>query len=296
MVDHPGVTHVPLFLHSMVKDLEVVFQNYSQLLSQFSHKHRHGHGSRQEQNSRGAADQLPEYVTSKPTEHFTARVEEDLGNSRPTLFFSGGGGAGGGRSDIASSVGGVGGGGGDGVGLGGRLEAEGVLNLGGRGGEITAGGGVGGGAITGGASIEAGEIFLTHPSYTKLLLNGTTNTSLDDLLPFLNAASTDHPAFYGNESWGPRYSVPKISAEIQIVLYVLIFLLAVVGNALVIVTLFQNKRMRTVTNVFLLNLALSDMLLAVFCMPFTLVPVLLSNFIFGAVMCVLIRYLQGKKT
>ena len=91
-----------------------------------------------------------------------------------------------------------------------------------------------------------------------------------------------------------NYVVSRLSAEIQIFLYSLIFLLAVVGNVLVMVTLFQNQRMRTVTNVFLLNLALSDMLLAVFCIPFTLVPVLLRNFIFGAVMCVLIRYLQGK--
>ncbi|KAK6172472.1 hypothetical protein SNE40_016112 [Patella caerulea] len=81
--------------------------------------------------------------------------------------------------------------------------------------------------------------------------------------------------------------------DIQIAFYSVIFLLAVVGNILVIVTLIQNKRMRTVTNVFLLSLAISDLLLAVFCMPFTLVPVLLRNFIFGAVMCVLIRYLQG---
>ncbi|XP_076467575.1 cholecystokinin receptor type A-like [Babylonia areolata] len=99
----------------------------------------------------------------------------------------------------------------------------------------------------------------------------------------------------GNLSHVPEheYVVPRISAEIQIVLYTLIFLLAVVGNLLVLITLFQNKRMRTVTNVFLLNLALSDLLLAVFCMPFTLVPVLLRNFIFGAAMCVLIRYLQA---
>ena len=106
------------------------------------------------------------------------------------------------------------------------------------------------------------------------------------------------PGGNGSGPWGngsvPRYTVPRLSAEIQIVLYALIFLLAVAGNLLVIVTLFQNKRMRTVTNVFLLNLALSDLLLAVFCMPFTLVPVLLRNFIFGAAMCVLLRYLQGE--
>ncbi|KAK7469473.1 hypothetical protein BaRGS_00036494, partial [Batillaria attramentaria] len=84
----------------------------------------------------------------------------------------------------------------------------------------------------------------------------------------------------------------RIGLQVQIPIYVLIFLLSVVGNVLVLVTLAQNKKMRTVTNVFLLNLAVSDLLLAVFCMPFTLVPILLQNFIFGAAMCVMIRYLQ----
>ena len=81
---------------------------------------------------------------------------------------------------------------------------------------------------------------------------------------------------------------------ITIPIYCLVFLLSFVGNQLVIITLIQNKRMRTVTNVFLLNLSISDLLLAVFCMPFTIVPIMLKNFIFGPVICVMIRYLQGE--
>ncbi|KAK4887295.1 hypothetical protein RN001_003566 [Aquatica leii] len=55
----------------------------------------------------------------------------------------------------------------------------------------------------------------------------------------------------------------------------------------------QNKRMRTITNLFLLNLAVSDLLLGVLCMPFTLVGALLRDFIFGAFMCKLLPYLQA---
>ena len=84
-----------------------------------------------------------------------------------------------------------------------------------------------------------------------------------------------------------------LSGELRIALYSVIFLLSVTGNALVIATLAQNRRMRTLTNVLLLNLSVSDLLLALFCMPFTLIPTLLKNFIFGTVMCVLIRYMQG---
>ncbi|KAK6976432.1 C-X-C chemokine receptor type 2 [Biomphalaria glabrata] len=112
---------------------------------------------------------------------------------------------------------------------------------------------------------------------------------------FLNASYSQdllNDSRLSNET--ETYNLSRISSEIQIVFYSLIFILALVGNLLIIITLIQNKRMRTVTNVFLLNLAISDLLLALVCMPFTLVPVLLMDFIFGAFMCVFIRYLQGK--
>ncbi|XP_058445280.1 cholecystokinin receptor type A-like [Malaya genurostris] len=83
------------------------------------------------------------------------------------------------------------------------------------------------------------------------------------------------------------------AGRFQIPLYSVIFLLAVIGNSLVILTLVQNKRMRTITNLFLLNLAVSDLFLGVFCMPFTLVGTLLRDFIFGEVMCKLLPYLQA---
>ncbi|XP_029386702.1 cholecystokinin receptor isoform X3 [Echeneis naucrates] len=51
--------------------------------------------------------------------------------------------------------------------------------------------------------------------------------------------------------------------------------------------------MRTVTNTFLLSLAVSDLMMAVFCMPFTLIPNILKNFIFGAAMCKIVSYLMG---
>lgn len=84
------------------------------------------------------------------------------------------------------------------------------------------------------------------------------------------------------------------TGRIQIPLYATILLLAIIGNSLVILTLIQNRRMRTITNVFLLNLAISDILLGVLCMPFTLIGTLLRDFVFGELMCKLLPYLQGK--
>jgi len=94
-----------------------------------------------------------------------------------------------------------------------------------------------------------------------------------------------------NETIGVLISKEQIFT--LILPYSIIFLLAIIGNALVIITLGSNRRMRSVTNIFLLNLAVSDLLLGVFCMPFTLVGVLLKEFVFGRLMCSLISYLQG---
>ncbi|XP_023683556.2 cholecystokinin receptor-like [Paramormyrops kingsleyae] len=81
--------------------------------------------------------------------------------------------------------------------------------------------------------------------------------------------------------------------SVRILLYTLIFLLGVFGNLLIIMVLIMNKHMRTVTNSFLLSLAVSDLMMAIFCMPFTLIPNLLEDFIFGAAMCKIVAYLMG---
>ncbi|XP_068457879.1 cholecystokinin receptor [Clinocottus analis] len=80
---------------------------------------------------------------------------------------------------------------------------------------------------------------------------------------------------------------------LRILLYSLIFFLSVFGNLLIIVVLTVNKRMRTVTNTFLLSLAVSDLMMATFCMPFTLIPSILKDFIFGPAMCKIVSYLMG---
>ncbi len=93
---------------------------------------------------------------------------------------------------------------------------------------------------------------------------------------------------------GSGDSPHPINMGLLIFMYVTIFILAVVGNILVIMTLVHNKRMRTVTNVFLFSLAVSDVLFAIMCMPFTLVGNILQRFIFGAGVCKIVPYFQGK--
>uniref|UniRef100_A0A452GM35 G-protein coupled receptors family 1 profile domain-containing protein n=1 Tax=Gopherus agassizii TaxID=38772 RepID=A0A452GM35_9SAUR len=96
----------------------------------------------------------------------------------------------------------------------------------------------------------------------------------------------------------PGITLLSVSADLEftvrVLLYALIFLLSVFGNSLIILVLVLNRRLRTVTNSFLLSLALSDLLLALCCMPFTLVPSLMGTFIFGPSVCKLVAYLMSE--
>uniref|UniRef100_A0A3P9PZG5 G-protein coupled receptors family 1 profile domain-containing protein n=1 Tax=Poecilia reticulata TaxID=8081 RepID=A0A3P9PZG5_POERE len=62
-----------------------------------------------------------------------------------------------------------------------------------------------------------------------------------------------------------------------ILAYSFIFLLCMVGNVLVCLIVLENRCMRTVTNLFILNLAVSDLLVGIFCIPTTLVDNLITG-------------------
>ncbi|XP_071541359.1 uncharacterized protein [Panulirus ornatus] len=122
------------------------------------------------------------------------------------------------------------------------------------------------------------------------------NLSFSPCLAQANTSSSEEPVLgCGRKTgFGLPSGVPLLATEwARIAGYSLIFLVGVVGNVLVVVTLLHHRNLRTVTNVFLLNLAVSDLLLGVFCMPFTLVGSLLQDFVFGALMCRLIPYMQA---
>ena len=76
-------------------------------------------------------------------------------------------------------------------------------------------------------------------------------------------------------------------------LYFITFLLGSIGNAMVIFVVLRNRKMRTVTNTFLVNLAVGDIQVVLICMPFTVAPYVYKNWIYGDVLCKLTPFLQG---
>ncbi|KAL6065351.1 hypothetical protein STEG23_005981 [Scotinomys teguina] len=67
------------------------------------------------------------------------------------------------------------------------------------------------------------------------------------------------------------------------ILYCILFVLGLLGNSLVILVLVACKKLRSITDIYLLNLAISD-LLFVFSFPFQ-THYLLDQWVFGTVMC-----------
>lgn len=81
---------------------------------------------------------------------------------------------------------------------------------------------------------------------------------------------------------------------ILLCLYSIIFFVAVGGNLLVVLVILGQQRMRTVTNFFLLNLAVGDIAKALICIPFTfVVNGLVPYWPFGSFMCPFVLYTQA---
>ncbi|CAG0889369.1 unnamed protein product, partial [Cyprideis torosa] len=52
--------------------------------------------------------------------------------------------------------------------------------------------------------------------------------------------------------------------------YIVVFIVGTIGNVLVILVVGLNRQMRSIPNLFLLNLAVADLLVLIFCLPGTL--------------------------
>lgn len=92
--------------------------------------------------------------------------------------------------------------------------------------------------------------------------NSSDKRQVEQWLLNLAASSTINPFVLQNDTISSSntdgesaYNV--IAREFRLFFYALIFIVCVFGNALVVITLAQNRRMRTVTNIFLINLAAS---------------------------------------
>ncbi len=71
-----------------------------------------------------------------------------------------------------------------------------------------------------------------------------------------------------------------------------LFIVGIVGNLLVILVVLKNSHMRTITNMFIFNLAIGDFFVILICLPPTILNDVTGNWWFGETMCKIIPYVQ----
>ena len=77
-----------------------------------------------------------------------------------------------------------------------------------------------------------------------------------------------------------------------IVLYAITFVVGLSGNVLVCFAVWRNRSMRTVTNIFIVNLAIADLTVIIICLPPTLLADVTETWYFGFIMCKVALFLQ----
>lgn len=64
-----------------------------------------------------------------------------------------------------------------------------------------------------------------------------------------------------------------------------------IGNILVITVVMLNPKMKSTTNMMIINLAISDLLFVIFCIPFTAIDYMLNEWPLGNAWCKIVQYL-----
>ncbi|KAG7213895.1 hypothetical protein KM043_003099 [Ampulex compressa] len=85
---------------------------------------------------------------------------------------------------------------------------------------------------------------------------------------------------------------PKFSDWVLIALHSVVFVVGLIGNALVCMAVYRNHSMRTVTNYFIVNLAVADLLVLLICLPSTVLWDVTETWFLGLRLCKAVPYLQ----
>ncbi|XP_048027604.1 pyroglutamylated RF-amide peptide receptor [Megalobrama amblycephala] len=115
---------------------------------------------------------------------------------------------------------------------------------------------------------------------------------LQELLQYYNLSRQEFIDTYDIQ---PLVYIPELPAGAKttfVVMYVIIFVLALVGNSLVVYIVVRKRAMRTATNIFISSLAVSDLLITFFCIPFTLLQNISSEWLGGVLVCKTVPFVQ----
>ncbi|XP_074519450.1 pyroglutamylated RF-amide peptide receptor [Halichoeres trimaculatus] len=119
-----------------------------------------------------------------------------------------------------------------------------------------------------------------------------TPEALQEMLQYYNLSRQEFINTYNIE---PLVYIPELphSAKITfVIVYMVIFVLALAGNSLVIYIVLKKRATQTATDVFICSLAVSDLLITFFCIPFTLLQNISSEWFGGVLVCKTVPFVQ----
>ncbi|GCB67088.1 C-C chemokine receptor type 7-like [Scyliorhinus torazame] len=121
-------------------------------------------------------------------------------------------------------------------------------------------------------------------------MSGTTADSATTICPDgCTTADSDYIDYSQYPEPCDKNEVQKLFRTLQPCIYSLLFILGLVGNGLVLGTYIHHKRLKAMTDMYLLNLAIADILFLI-TLPFLAVSSQ-SGWVFGKSMCVIMQIL-----
>lgn len=123
----------------------------------------------------------------------------------------------------------------------------------------------------------------------KRLLNGA-NISWHYTTPynFTGAGRILH------EFEGDFFTLHQFTTVFLLTFYIPIFVAGLIGNLLIIASVIEDRNIRKARNCFLLNLAIADLSVTIFCMPAAVGTLVYRLWIYGAFLCKFTIFMQGE--
>lgn len=121
---------------------------------------------------------------------------------------------------------------------------------------------------------------------------GSTKITPEALREMLQRYNLSRQEFINTYQIQPLVYIPELPYSAKttfVIMYVVIFLLALAGNSLVIYIVVKKRAIQTATDIFICSLAVSDLLITFFCIPFTLLQNVSSQWFGGGFLITFFR-------
>ncbi|XP_061724272.1 orexin/Hypocretin receptor type 1-like [Cydia pomonella] len=131
--------------------------------------------------------------------------------------------------------------------------------------------------------------------FARIMAEDTTTTEVDNYSTTACPGDQDYCNMTREEyiEMLQEYIFPRPFEWVLITTHAIVFVIGLIGNALVCIAVYRNHSMRTVTNYFIVNLAVADFMVILICLPPTVLWDVTETWFFGTAMCRIVLYSQS---